>query len=60
MRTKTNTQKRADATTLKVLRARILRVLRDDGGYTDAGTPCLRFDTVRRVAALVRELEATR
>ena len=52
--------KRLDGMTRKVLRARILRVLRESGAVVIAGRLTLRDEVVWRVAALVRELEETR
>lgn len=60
MRKKPHAAKVAAKEDRKVLRRRILRVLQADGTFTSAGRPKLRDDTADRIAALVRELEATR
>lgn len=59
MRKKSHATKVAAAEDRKVLRRRILRVLRESRTYTFGGHPKLRDETADRVAALVRELEAT-
>ena len=60
MRRKSHAAKVAAKEDRKVLRRRILRVLQCDGTYMSAGRPRLRDETIDRVAALVRELEATK